>query len=113
MSRRFPGLSLMRADFAAHEFAPHTHDAFVIAVTEAGGAEISSRGMTGQIGADTLFVSNPEERPWIERALLTLLGVEGGMASDQLFEGGHLVQSGVVEGVHVEVRRLHGRSRLQ
>lgn len=61
-SRRIPGLSLMRADFAAHEFAPHTHDAFVIAVTEAGGAEISSRGTTAQIGAGTLFVSNPEER---------------------------------------------------
>ena len=26
-----------------------------------------------------------EERDWIERALLTLLGVEGGMAADQLF----------------------------
>ncbi|WOH66850.1 AraC family ligand binding domain-containing protein [Bradyrhizobium sp. BWA-3-5] len=61
-SQRIPGLSLLRADLAAHEFAPHTHDAFVIAVTEAGGAEISSRGTTEQVGAATLFVSNPEER---------------------------------------------------
>jgi len=61
-SRRIPGLSLLRADFTAHQFAPHTHDAFVIAVTEAGGAEISSRGITEQIGASTLFVSNPDER---------------------------------------------------
>jgi len=28
----------MHADFTSHEYAPHTHDAFVIAVTEAGGA---------------------------------------------------------------------------
>jgi AraC-like DNA-binding protein len=61
-SRCIPGLSLMRADFTAHRFAPHTHDAFVIAVTEAGGAEINSRGITEQVGTSTLFVSNPEER---------------------------------------------------
>jgi AraC-like DNA-binding protein len=61
-SRCIPGLSLMRADLRAHQFAPHTHDAFVIAVTEAGGAEINSRGITEQVGASTLFVSNPDER---------------------------------------------------
>jgi class 3 adenylate cyclase/tetratricopeptide (TPR) repeat protein len=31
------------------------------------------------------WVADPAEREWIARALLTLLGVEGGMASDQLF----------------------------
>jgi class 3 adenylate cyclase/tetratricopeptide (TPR) repeat protein len=31
------------------------------------------------------WVTDPNEREWIGRALLTLLGVEGGMASDQLF----------------------------
>jgi class 3 adenylate cyclase/tetratricopeptide (TPR) repeat protein len=31
------------------------------------------------------WVADPTEREWIERALLTLLGVEGGMAADQLF----------------------------
>ncbi len=31
------------------------------------------------------FVRNPDERPWIEKALLTLLGFESGMAADQLF----------------------------
>ena len=31
------------------------------------------------------WVTDADERQWIERALLTLLGVEGGMASDQLF----------------------------
>ncbi|WFU17435.1 AraC family transcriptional regulator [Bradyrhizobium sp. CB3481] len=55
-------MSLLRADFAAHQFSPHTHDAFVIAVTEGGGAEISSRGIIEAAGPATLFVSNPEER---------------------------------------------------
>ena len=31
------------------------------------------------------WVTDSDEREWIERALLTLLGVEGGMAADQLF----------------------------
>ena len=31
------------------------------------------------------FVANPDERSWIEGALLTLLGVESGTAADQLF----------------------------
>jgi len=35
-------MSLLRADFTSHDYAPHTHHAFVIAVTEAGGAEINS-----------------------------------------------------------------------
>ena len=60
-SKRIVGMSLLRADFVSHQFGPHTHDAFVIAVTEAGGAEISSRGITEKVGTATLFVSNPEE----------------------------------------------------
>src|SRR3954452_21369834 len=31
------------------------------------------------------WVTDTDERTWIERSLLTLLGVEGGMAADQLF----------------------------
>jgi AraC-like DNA-binding protein len=61
-SKNIPGMSLLRADFTSHQFGPHTHDAFVIAVTEAGGAEISSRGTIEKVGPSTLFVSNPEER---------------------------------------------------
>src|SRR6185295_19054109 len=60
-NKRVAGMSLLRADFTAHQFGPHTHDAFVIAVTEAGGAEISSRGVTEKVGRATLFVSNPED----------------------------------------------------
>ena len=60
--RRIPGMSLLCADFTSHDYGPHTHDAFVIAVTEAGGAEFSSRGTVDRMGAATLFVSNPQER---------------------------------------------------
>jgi AraC-like DNA-binding protein len=75
--KRIPGMSLLRADFTTHEYGPHTHDAFVIAVTEAGGAEIKSRSTAAKVGPSTLFVSNPEERQsarmgeserWIYRA---------------------------------------------
>ena len=56
-----PGLSLMRADFTSHDYAPHTHDAFVIAITETGAAQVKSRGVITAAHAAQLFVSNPEE----------------------------------------------------
>jgi AraC-like DNA-binding protein len=59
--RHISGLSLMHADFTTHDYATHTHDAFVIAVTEFGGARIKSRGVTDVARASGLFVSNPEE----------------------------------------------------
>lgn len=58
---RVPGLTLMRADFTTHEFAPHSHDALVIAVTEEGGSEIKSRGSVQRATQGTLFVFNPDE----------------------------------------------------
>src|SRR6266700_5762976 len=61
-SRRIAGMSLLRADFRHHDYGSHTHDAFVIAVTEAGGAEIRSRNIAQKVGSSTLFVSNPAER---------------------------------------------------
>ena len=51
----------MHADFTSHDYAPHTHDAVVIAVTEAGGADIGIRRMSQRAGPATLFVSNPHE----------------------------------------------------
>ena len=75
---RVPGLSLMRADFTTHDYAPHTHDAFVVAVTEHGGARIRSRDVEAPVSPGRLFVSNPEEpqaarmgdsRRWIYRSL--------------------------------------------
>jgi AraC-like DNA-binding protein len=56
-----PGLSLMCAAFTTHEYAPHVHDGFVVAATEAGGAEIKSRGVVGRAQTSSLLVFNPGE----------------------------------------------------
>ncbi|MFC3533549.1 helix-turn-helix domain-containing protein [Vogesella facilis] len=56
-----PGLSLMCADFTTQKFSPHTHDGFVIAITEAGGSIIKSRGIEGEARTSTLLVFNPAE----------------------------------------------------
>ncbi|MEK9968783.1 MAG: AraC family transcriptional regulator [Ferrovibrio sp.] len=55
------GLSLLHADFTRHDYAPHSHDALVVAVTEAGGAEFTSRGSTDEAREDVLLVFNPDE----------------------------------------------------
>jgi hypothetical protein len=60
-NRQISGLSLMCADFTSHDYAAHTHDAFVIAVTELGGARIRSRRVIEPACPAQLFVSNPEE----------------------------------------------------
>ncbi|KOF55504.1 MULTISPECIES: AraC family transcriptional regulator [unclassified Achromobacter] len=59
--RHTPGLSLMCADFTTQEYPPHTHDGFVIAVTETGGSVIKSRGVVEEARSSTLFVFNPVE----------------------------------------------------
>jgi AraC-like DNA-binding protein len=59
--RHTSGLSLLRADFTTHEYPPHSHDAFVVAVTETGGSVIKSRGRVEQAHESTLFVFNPAE----------------------------------------------------
>jgi len=43
--RRMAGLSCLRADFTDHAYAPHSHDALVVAVTEAGGSEFRRNDM--------------------------------------------------------------------
>lgn len=58
---RHPGLTLLCADFTTQEFAVHSHDALVIAVTEQGGAEVRSRGEVQQADCSGLFVFNPAE----------------------------------------------------
>ncbi|MFI4988799.1 MAG: helix-turn-helix domain-containing protein [Alphaproteobacteria bacterium] len=76
--RNTPGLSLLSADFTTHEYPPHSHEAFVVAVTEAGGSIVKSRGRIEEAGTSTLFVFNPAEphagwmgwsRRWRYRAL--------------------------------------------
>lgn len=59
--RHTRGLSLMRADFTTHEYPPHTHEAFVVAVTEQGGSIIKSRGRVEEAHHSALFVFNPAE----------------------------------------------------
>lgn len=56
-----PGLSCLAADFTSHDYAPHSHDALVVAVTEDGGAEFKSRGSTEEASAAVLLVFNPSE----------------------------------------------------
>jgi AraC-like DNA-binding protein len=59
--RHAPGLSLMHADFRTQEFAPHRHEALVVAATELGGSVVKSRGVAEQADASMLFVFNPGE----------------------------------------------------
>ncbi len=64
------GLSLLHADFTSHEYRPHSHEAFVVAVTERGGAVIKSRGCTEAAHPAALFVFNPAEpqSAWMGRS---------------------------------------------
>ena len=55
------GLLMMRADFTTHSFAPHVHDELVIAVTEAGGSEFRSRGISDHAEPGSVLVFNPGE----------------------------------------------------
>ena len=58
---RVDGLSCLHADFTTHDYAPHQHDAFVVAVTESGGAEFKSRGRSDVARESVLLVFNPAE----------------------------------------------------
>ncbi|MGO4173542.1 AraC family transcriptional regulator [Bosea sp. TAF32] len=58
---RVPGLSCLVADFTSHDYAPHSHEAFVVAMTEVGGAEFKSRGRNDEARTSTLLVFNPDE----------------------------------------------------
>ena len=70
--RHISGLSLLRADFTTHEYPPHTHQAFVVAVTEQGGSVIKSRGRVEEADRAALFVFNPDEphAGWMGRSRL-------------------------------------------
>ncbi|PWC33596.1 AraC family transcriptional regulator [Azospirillum sp. TSO35-2] len=59
--RTVGGLFLLHADFTRHDYAPHTHEAIVVAVTEAGGSEFRSRGVTQEATSRSLLVFNPAE----------------------------------------------------
>ncbi|WP_186419675.1 AraC family transcriptional regulator [Bosea sp. CS1GBMeth4] len=55
------GVSCLHADFTTHDYAPHQHDAFVVAVTESGGSEFKSRGRSDEAHESVLLVFNPAE----------------------------------------------------
>jgi AraC-like DNA-binding protein len=58
---RLPGLSLFSADFTTHEFAPHYHDALLVAVTEDGGSEVAAAGVPDEVHRAALLVVGPAE----------------------------------------------------
>lgn len=59
--RHVSGLSLLQADFTTHTYPPHSHDAFVIAITEDGGSIVKSRGVVEEAHSARLLVFNPAE----------------------------------------------------
>src|SRR5258707_30830 len=59
--RHVSGLSLLQADFTTHTYPPHSHDAFVIAITEDGGSVVKSRGLVEEAHSSRLLVFNPAE----------------------------------------------------
>lgn len=58
---RTSGLSLMQADFRTQEYAPHRHEALLVAATETGGSIVTSRNLVTEAGPGTLLVLNPDE----------------------------------------------------
>jgi AraC-like DNA-binding protein len=58
---RLRGLSLLSADFTTHEFPSHTHDALLVAVTEAGGSEVAASGVPDEVHRAALLVVGPAE----------------------------------------------------
>ncbi len=95
--RRVRGLSLLHADFTRHDYAPHRHEALVVAVTELGGAEFTSRGRSDEASCDVLMVFNPDEphsgrmgrsARWRYRSLYldgeALAGLRAGLGLDAL-----------------------------
>lgn len=55
-----PGLDLLRAHYVAKTFAPHTHEAFVIAAVSRGVEEFHHRGSLERAGVGTVAMINPD-----------------------------------------------------
>lgn len=111
--RHTSGLSLMRADFTTHEYPPHTHEAFVVAVTEQGGSVIKSRGKVEEADGAALFIFNPAEphagwmgwsRLWRYRSLylaksaIATLAAELGIADLPYFTENLFRDADLIEG---------------
>lgn len=57
----FAGLELLNAHYYAHEFAPHVHEGYCIALIEAGAERFRYRGAEHCAGVGTLAIVNPDE----------------------------------------------------
>ncbi|MBI5932005.1 MAG: AraC family transcriptional regulator [Chloroflexi bacterium] len=57
----FGGLELLRAHFVEFNFSPHTHEEFMIGVTESGTALPRFRGEVRRVGPGDVFVLHPGE----------------------------------------------------
>jgi AraC-like DNA-binding protein len=78
------GLELLRASYGEFVFAPHSHEAFLIALTEGGVGGPIYRGEQHQVSPGDLLVLNPEQAhaggpltdaPWRYRALYPNAGL--------------------------------------
>ena len=89
--RHLHGLSVLAADFTAHDYPPHSHQALVVSVTELGGSVIKSRGQVEEADSARLFVFNPAEphagwmgwsRHWRYRSLYLTQGALDALARE-------------------------------
>ncbi len=117
------GLSLLAADFRTHEYATHTHDALLVAVTEAGGAEIKASGVPDEVQPAALLVVNADEphssrmlrsRRWRYRSLyldlqaLTLVGEAVGIRGLPSFDEKVLHEADLIQDFLQLHRALDG-----
>lgn len=122
-----PGLGLLRADFTDHEYRPHVHSEMVVAVTESGGALITSDGVEAEARPDRLFVLNPGEvqsarmgssRHWVYRGFyfgedaLEDIGRGLGLAKRPSFPSGALEDTRVIGEFRALHRALERRGEL-
>ena len=61
LDRQTQGLSLLSAHFRTHEYPTHSHEALLVAVTEAGGSEIKAGGIPDEAHPQALLIVNPVE----------------------------------------------------
>lgn len=85
------GLELLQASYGRFVFTPHTHEGFLIAVTEGGVGGPVFRGEQHPVGPGDLLVLNPEQphsggpltdAPWRYRALYPSAGLVRQIAVD-------------------------------